>query len=343
MQCSLEITTHPYYAIIQDIDEVIRKRFPYGAFNQVDNVATQELSDGEIGQYYDLSRVFGPELDKVRDANIEKLANISQTMVLQDCGFCVSYALGYLKDKYPDINLQTIYLEGHQLLLIGGRISSNVKINMNDSLQQINNKIAAWGPDAIICDLWAAKSYFAREFLDEKQKDTIHFTQRNTPRGRAKEIVQVTSHYLNGNIDIYAGIASQAYDRVLIEWVKEDQRRFNLPKCTAPRMSSVINAPINAQELKSILHQLSKVDGWIYKDKNAWLHCETDAQAMRVAKSLEFTKAVVVSCGKNKQTGKPLVMCQHFDFFTLKKLANSLIMPTASHNLSNASMSFTIA
>lgn len=334
MQCSPEIIAHPHYALIQEVDRVIRARFPYGAFNRVDTAAAQQLSFLEIDRYFAINRAYSQESDNENKRDIQKLADITQSMVLHDCGMSTNYAMGYLKNKYPEVNVQVIFLKTHQMLLIGGQASlssTNTSINTDRlSLEQIKNKISEWGPDAIICDLWAARSYFAREFLLEKQKDTIIFNKAIVCNNRVEKLIPVDGHYLDGNIDIYTGAANQAYDQMLMEWVIEDQRRFNLPKCVAPQTPSAIHTPIKSAELIPILTQLSKCEGWKYHSKQnaAWLEFETAKQAERAAKSLEYTKAMVVRIGRNPANGKSMVRCEYFDLSQLKRLSDSLLVQT---------------
>jgi hypothetical protein len=329
MQCSSELMEHSLYALIQEVDQVIRERFPYGAFNQVDVIASQEISFSELNMYFRTHRAYEVETDDESKRDIRKLADMTQSLVQYHCGMSTNYATGYLKNKYPEINIKSIFLKGHIMLLIGSEISSTVNIKMNRLRpEQIRREIDRWGPNAIICDIWAGKSYFARELMDEKQKSNIMFNTALMEHDQLKELLLAEGHYLDGDIDIYAEAPSQRYDGMLIQWVKEDQRRFHLPNCTTPRTPSFIATPVGSSRLLPVLSQLSKCDGWKYNAKQnvAWIECETPKQAERAAKSLEFTKAAVVRVGTNPANKKPLVRCEYFDFTQLKRLSDSLVI-----------------
>ncbi len=327
IQCGSELIEHSLYPLIQEADQIIRARFPYGAFNRVDVIESQQLSYSELNKCFMTCEAYNQETTDENRRNIATIADITQTLVFYNCGMSVNYVTGYLKNKYPGIAFQSIYLRRHQMLLIGNNVSSSINIPV-DKLKpiQIRREIDKWGPNAIICDIWAGKSYFAREFIEEKQNSTILFNNAVLEHDHLKELIPVDGHYLDGDIDIYAGEHSQRYDRMLIEWVKEDQRRFNLPNCKAPKSPLFMTAGVNARQLIPILSQLSQCSGWKYNTKQniAWVECETPKQAERAALSLRLTKAAIVRVGQNPVNKKPLVRCEYFDFNQLKRLGDSL-------------------
>lgn len=332
LHCSEQIKAHRYYNLILDAVNTINERFPFGAFNQVENARLQNLSKSELEKCFLLGAAFSDEINPEDKRDIKRLADITQTQVLQNCGLSSDYALGYLKNKYPDVTLHAIYVgAAHHMLLIGGQISRNIILQESDLTAQT---IAAWGNDAIVLDIWAKKSYFVQDILVEKQKETILYYNGTLVNNRLTEHNPVNNHYLSGTLEIFHNIHNDQYDNTVKAWVREDQRRFQLAKTknTAPQTPLTVSTSINSSTLVSILSRLTGLNGWKAKSNIAWLESDTSECIERAVRSLELTKAAVVRSGKNPATGLFMVKCEHFELSTLERLSKAIV-PQNHHQM----------
>ncbi|MGC1181435.1 hypothetical protein [Legionella sp.] len=312
-----EVQSNKHYELILEVDNIIQKRFPYGAINRVDVIKNQEVSDEELKEYFAAFSAYEKESDDEEKRGISKLADITQPLLFGNCGLFTNYAIGYLKKEYPNVNIECLYVDHHVALLIGRDSSSNSK------------KANTWGKDTIICDIWAAKSYLASN-LSVVQKETkdIPFYSRvvDNYTNEYKGIVLNKAHYLYGVPEVISGNSSIFYDQMLMDWVEEDQKRITQPSLTLPKTPLSIKTLLDPSEIKISLSKLSKSAGWKFSQKQgvAWLECNNQKQAERITQSLMATKSVVVSLCKRQDNGVPTVKCEHFDCTKLNKLVSSL-------------------
>lgn len=306
-----ETRSNKYWHLISDVEQILQARFPFGAFNRIDVVKNQKISDEERKAYADIWSKFLDEIKDPKKLSISKMADISQTLLLADCGFFTSYAIGYLKNKYPEVNVEFVRLGVHAMLAIGREITSDP------------NDIKTWGKDAILFDYWANKSYLAAHFyqIQANAPDIPFYPGMIDLSAYFTGLEDQNKHYLKGNPVASSGKGFQ----ILVEWVKEDQRRLALPQPVAPTTPLSVIPQIDSDDIENVLTQLSKYNGWKWNKNNsiAVLECESQEQAERIAATLRATKAVVVTLSSRQDNQIPTVKCEYIDLAQLQKIAFS--------------------
>ncbi|MBA2657574.1 MAG: hypothetical protein H0U70_11445 [Tatlockia sp.] len=318
LEMDKEILTNKHYPLIQEVDNLLSERFPYGLFNRVDTIEKLEIPAEELQGYFSAITAFQQEITNKSKRDINKLADISQPLLLVQCEMMTSYAIGYLQAKYPKIKIECLYLgESHTLLVLGRAANSNPL------------DIKTWGKEAVLCDYWARFCIMASNF------ESLQKTAKNIPFYNAVvdnytnqfiRLVLHSKHHLAGKPEIEEGALSASYDKVLVKWVAEDQKRFKQPALRAPLTSIGIIPELDPAEVKSALGTVSKCSSWKFNQKQgvAWLECKNQQQSERLAKSLDATKAAVISSGKNNATGVHTVKCAEINLGKLARLAQSL-------------------
>ncbi|MFA6303525.1 MAG: hypothetical protein WC627_10420 [Legionella sp.] len=311
IESDIKTRANKNWYLVLEIEKVLQERFPYGAFNRIDVVQNQEISDEERKAYTATWSKIIDEISVPEKLSISKMADISQTLLLADCGLFTSYAIGYIKNKYPEVNIEFVSLDVHAMLVIGRDTSSEP------------DDIKTWGKEAILFDYWANKSYLASDFHEIQAKTPdIPFYAGMIDLSTYFTGLDVTDkHYLKGNP---VALPRRGF-KILAEWVKEDQRRLTLPQPSSLKSPLYVTSPLDSDAIETLLTQLSKCGGWKFNKNNssAILECTSQKQSERIKKTLETTKAVVVTLGSRKDNQVPTVKCEQFDFTQLQKIASS--------------------
>lgn len=95
---------------------------------------------------------------------------VAQGLGCGNCGEQAIMALQYLNDyeyadgMMPPLDLSGVQFDGndHQFVIVGRQTGSN---DFRDVAKNIQD-VAAWGPDAVICDAWKGRAYPAMENKD---------------------------------------------------------------------------------------------------------------------------------------------------------------------------------
>jgi hypothetical protein len=312
---SEEEKNNPYYSLIIEIDTLFQKRFPFGAINRIDIANELNLSNDELMKSLSALAAVGDELDDSHKRNIKTLADISQPILFGHCGFFTNYAIGYLKNKYPKVNIECMYVDSHAVLLLGRNPSSNT-FDVNK-----------FGKDAIVYDRFAWKCYLASKLPIIQNEKDIPFYQNVSNRYTNENLSLLINqrHYLAGEPEVITGKSSLEYDKALMAWVQEDQKRWNVPALTAPKIDSSIKVALDANEVKESLSKISKCSGWKFKEGIAWLDCKDENQSKRITEYLKATKATVVVSGQRQDNNQIYtVKCSHINLNKLKSLSDAL-------------------
>lgn len=318
VESDAETQSNKYWPYVREIDRVIKERFPFGAFNRKDVVQEIEMLEDERKAYSSAWSLFIKETKSAKEkeaVDVNKLADISQTLLLGDCGFFSSYALGYLRNKYPDLAIELVQLKVHTLLVFGREASSDIK------------DIKTWGKDALLYDPWANKSFPASQFFE---------IQKNTPNIPFYGIADLSAlfigiddqdnHYLRGNPEV--NIENSHTIKIIIDWVKEDQKRLKQLPFLSPTHPLPIPPSCSSNDIETLLKQLSKCKGWVFNPQSgkALFECSSKQQANRVLQTLLATKAVVVLLKLRLDNKTPTVVCTDFDYIKFQKLASPFIV-----------------
>lgn len=317
-----KLIDNPNYAYAEEAHKLIGLRFPYGAFNRVDVVEKLGIRDEELKHFFKLGLRFHSLSLACANQDGKVLAEALQPMMLGYCSLFVSYAIAYLKNKYPASNpgvlFEWVSLDDHVVLAIGRRPDSNPR-NIND-----------WGNKAVICDLWAGQSYLAADFFKWRAiaRPIPYYTDRRNREDNA--YVKSSTHFLSGQPVVSICPFLELEESLYKSWILEDQRRWALafPKIPKTPLAAIDNSEPSA--VKNALNQLTgTVDGWKFKRSTgiAWYPCENAAHAERQAYALAATKAMLVKISSTTDEKKPKiygVKCEHIQLDKLRALVEAL-------------------
>jgi hypothetical protein len=306
-----KLKSSPYYSMVTDVDQIMNERFPMGSYNRIDN---NRISDPIKITTNDAVGAFFNELcDKGCGGNVQKLAEITLDLSAGSCEFLTGYALGYLKEKYPKVSVECVYLGNTHALLAIGRIPSSSP-----------SRVSTWGKNTILYDFWAGNCYLASDFL-KMQKTTsdipcYKFCSDEVTKKSTGQVTLSDKHYLAGNPEIIVGKDSQHQDSILVKWVAEDQKRFKQKHSVSKK--TVI--PAGILDRKSVISALSSLSGesdWKFNQSSgkAWFVCKDETQAEEIKNKLSgFSFSEIAIQHTAPPARQAAVFCEQID---MKKLA----------------------
>ncbi|KTD35425.1 hypothetical protein Lmor_0872 [Legionella moravica] len=155
----------------------INKRFPLGALNRKDVVATlpAEVYKEQLLLLFTIRNM-------IRDKDF-KADHLFQFLQAAQCGEMTFFAVCRIEEACPEAKVEAVSLKHHEMVVIGRKKNSDPK------------NILTWGKNAVICDPWAKMSYMATSFFKVRD-ETPHIPFF------VKEGEEIQEHFLAGNPSI---------------------------------------------------------------------------------------------------------------------------------------------
>jgi hypothetical protein len=297
------VKNHPQFDLITKVAEKLQERFPFGAFNRVDNVQQKQVPAEEFQSYFNL--VAAMTFMDFLNTSADEIANLCQTAVFANCAFYSQYAHGFIKLNYPETDAMIINWNNpsHSAILIRGSKD-----------------------DGLVVDFWADNSFLLSELPNNKPAHIE--SNRAVVHGVMLTIEQDKRHYLQGKPKVLDDLQlyRECYNQ-FSAWVAMHERRKELPRFSAPRTPVPIPlSPLDPVLISAQLDLISHCRGWTFdqKKQTAQIQCVDRGQAERILCSLNFSNAVVARIRENMYDNTFSVQCTHFDCGQLTKLAQSM-------------------
>ena len=136
-----DIINNRYYKFAVEITKLMLDRFPYGALNQVETVKLLKIDEEDLKKHLGVLHSIGVSLDT--NAPVIETANIIKDLQWANCGIFTNYAIGMVKNRYPEIFIESVFFNDHEMLVFGRDANSDPQ------------NITTWGNEALLCDIWA--------------------------------------------------------------------------------------------------------------------------------------------------------------------------------------------
>lgn len=154
----------------------VKTRFPHGATNSMNNIASFAKTEGS-------KQLFTTQIilcNKFSMQNQGSLKDFEQNpeLLAGNCDLFARYGIQMIKQKFPEAQVEFVALQNHVLVLAGRPLESNP------------DKLSTWGDTAYLGDFWSEEDYLAQDFFSHREsKDTKlmpFFKSDNTPEEDGK-------------------------------------------------------------------------------------------------------------------------------------------------------------
>ncbi len=264
--------------------QIVEKRFPKGAINQARVVQDQNITLEDLVLKINKSRDFEDYINNVAPKNsssllqsdVKYLVDLLETSEEANCAVLSNYAVGYMQRHYPNVSFEFIFLAHHALMAIGRPANSNPK------------DIKTWGEETLICDPWAKQIYLAADFpsFQKNAPDILVYALDNANNHC---VMMSKGHYLAGEPEIYVNEASTKTDKMLVEMIKEEERRSQFKKINYSQTASDYVRRLEFVLGKEIIKRNPDKSNSIFLP-TFWLKQLKDPALQELSKELEVDK-----------------------------------------------------